>query len=130
MNAVRWNGNRILAVVLGVLMLAAVAPAAMGQRVSPTCGCGKTLGRGGGYPVAVHVVLAGKPVAAAVVTVNTIHGVPVKSAKTDGTGLANTKLPPGDYIVMAKTKTASGMVQATVTATTPVSVTVTITPNQ
>lgn len=136
MNAVGSNGKKILAVALGVMMLAAAVPPATGQRANLNCTCGgKTLGRGGGSPVAVMVTMAGKPVAAAVVTVNTVHGVPVKSAKSGTAGVANTTLAPGDYIVLAKTKTASGMVQITVPkpTTTPaaaVSVTVTLTPNK
>jgi hypothetical protein len=135
MKIVRANGKKILTVFLGVAMVASLSPAAVSQKstasgASAGVCCNKNLGRGNGYPVAVHVMLAGKPAAAVTVTVNTIHGVPVKAVKTDSSGVANTKLPPGDYIVVAKTKSASGMVQANVTAATPVSVTVTLTPNQ
>jgi hypothetical protein len=138
MNSVRLNGKKLLAVTLGVVTLAGLVPAALAQKggsggtgAAGGC-CGKTLGRGNGYAVAITVVLAGKPAAAASVTVNTLHGVPVKSAKTSSTGVAKTMLPPGDYIVMAKTKGDSGMVKLTVPAnpTAPVPVTVTLTPQQ
>jgi hypothetical protein len=128
MNTVRTNGKKMLAVVLGAVMLSGAVPAALSQAITNQC-CNKNLGRGGGYPVAIYVMLAGKPAASAVITINTLHGVPVKSVKASSLGVANTKLSPGDYIVTAKTKSASGMSKIMVTATTPVTVTVTLTPS-
>jgi hypothetical protein len=99
MKTVRLMGMKMLAVVLCVV-LAAAGLTAVAQK-SGSC---KTIGHGTGYPIAIHVMLNGKPVAHAVT------------------------LAPGDYIVTATTKDASGMANVAVTATTPVAVTVTLSP--
>jgi hypothetical protein len=126
MKTVRASGKQILAVVLSMLMLGVFGVAATAHADQPVCK--KNLGRGQGYAVVIHVTLAGKPVAGARVEIDTIHSVPVTATKTDSTGVANVKLSPGDYIVSASTKGASGMVTTTVTATTPVTVIVTLAP--
>jgi len=124
MKTVRVHGMKMLAVALGTVLVVA-GLTAVAQK---SMGCCKTIGRGSGYPVAIHVTLGGKPVAQAKVEIDTLHGVPVKALKTDATGVANAKLATGDYIVTATTKNASGMAKVTVTATTPVTVTVTLSP--
>jgi hypothetical protein len=116
-------GMKMLAVVLCVV-LAAAGLTAVAQK-SGSC---KTIGHGTGYPIAIHVMLNGKPVAHAVVEIDTLHGATVKKLKTDAPGVANATLAPGDYIVTATTKDASGMANVAVTATTPVAVTVTLSP--
>jgi len=122
MKTVRVRGMKMWAVALGTVLVAAGLTAVAQKK------CCKSIGRGSGFPGAIHVMLAGKPVAHAKVEVDTLHGAPVKALKTDETGLANTSLSTGDYIVTATTKTASGMAKVTVTATTPVAVTVTLSP--
>lgn len=124
MKTFRAHGMKLLAVALCTVLLAAGLTA-----VAQKSGCCKTIGRGGGtYPVVIHVTLTGKPVAHAVAEIDTLHGAAVKKLKTDATGVANASLAPGDYIVTATTKDASGMANVTVTATTPVAVTVTLSP--
>jgi hypothetical protein len=121
MKTVRAHGTKKLAVALCTVLVAA-GLTAVAQK------CGKSIGRGPRYPVAIHVALAGKPVAHAKLEIDTLHGAQVKQLKTDATGVANASLSTGDYIVTATTKDASGMAKVTVTATTPVAVTVTLSP--
>lgn len=124
MLTVLMGGKRAVVLAVVTSILSGFGFAGTGRADTPD----KKAGRRVEYAVMIHVTLEGKPVVAARVEIDTSHGSPVKTLKTDEIGVAEYKLTAGDYILTASSKDASNMVKITVSATSPVAVMVPLIP--